>query len=91
MTKYIAHRGYALKKTENTFDAFRFSAGTNCFGIETDVHVTKDGEFVVFHDDSTLRLCGEEYIIEQTSLETLRGLRINKEFQIPTLAEYIEI
>ena len=95
-TKYIAHRGFALKRMENTLDAFKYAAESSCYGIETDVHVTKDGEFVVFHDDSTLRLCREEHIIEETNCDRLQELRINDTFnnskvKIPTLKEYLAI
>ena len=90
-TKYIAHRGFALKKTENTIDAFKFAAGSKCWGIETDIHVTKDGEFVAFHDDSTLRLCGQEHIIEDTNFDKLKHLKINDTHKIPTLGEYLAI
>ena len=95
-TKYIAHRGFALKKMENTIDAFKFASKSQCWGIETDVHVTKDGEYVAFHDDNTLRLCGEEYIVEETDFAKLSELRINDalnntKVKIPTLGEFISI
>lgn len=95
-TEFIAHRGFSSKEMENTIEAFKYSAKSSCYGIETDIHVTKDGEFVVFHDDSTLRLCGEEYIIEETNHSKLMELRINDTFQsskvkIPTLNEYLTI
>ena len=91
-TKYIAHRGFANLQTENTIAAFQFAAKSNAFGIETDVHVTRDGKFVVFHDDNTIRLCGQEYIIEDTDFDCLRGLTITTPVaQIPTLDEYITI
>lgn len=55
-----AHRGLHDKKRgipENSFPAFRaaIEAGD---GIELDVHLTKDGQVVVFHDDTFERICG---------------------------------
>lgn len=55
-----AHRGLHDKKRgipENSFPAFRaaIEAGD---GIELDVHLTKDGQLVVFHDDTFERICG---------------------------------
>jgi len=94
-TKYIAHRGYALEKMENTKEAFEYAGKSKCYGIETDVHRTKDGKYVVYHDDSTLRLCGKECIIEDTNFKELLNLSIqdtaNNLYKIPTLQEYIEI
>jgi len=45
----------------------------------------------VFHDDSTLRLCGQEHIIEKTDFKTLANLKIRGEHKIPTLNEYLRI
>ncbi len=56
-TLHIAHRGGARLAPENTMRAFRQAVdvhGTQM--IETDVHLTRDGEVVVFHDD-TLERC----------------------------------
>lgn len=80
---------------ENTKEAFEFAGKSNCWGIETDVHRTKDGKFVVFHDDSTLRLCEIEHIIEDTNYADLIKVLIkdskNNLYTIPTLEDYVEI
>ena len=48
ITHYI-HRGLAKKNfKENTIPAFKYSFKKN-YGIETDLHVTKDNRFVCFH------------------------------------------
>jgi len=90
-TKYIAHRGFQSRNIENTIEAFEYAASTKAFGIETDVHITKDKQFVCFRDDSTLRLCGKEMVIEQTTLGELQKLKIMGKYKIPTLEEYIKI
>ena len=94
--KIIAHRGYALKRMENTLAAFEYAAKSKAYGIETDVHVTKDGEFVVYHDDSTLRLCKREVVIEEATLDELQQNLIydtftNHRVVIPTLKQYLDI
>ena len=66
-----AHRGLHDKKRgipENSFPAFRaaIEAGD---GIELDVHLTKDGQLVVFHDDTFERICGRRGRVEDTSYE----------------------
>jgi len=90
-TKYIAHRGFAQRATENTIEAFEIAAKSTAYGIETDVRITLDKKVVCFHDESTLRLCGEEHIVEDTTLEKLETLKINGKHKIPTLEEYINI
>lgn len=46
----IAHRGAARLEPENTLPAFRRAMELGANGIETDVCVTSDGHFVVWHD-----------------------------------------
>ena len=72
----IAHRGMSGLEMENTASAFVAAGQRSHFGIETDVHRTADGEFIVIHDDNTKRVAGDEMIAEQTSYRTLRSLRL---------------
>ncbi len=51
----IAHRGGAGLWPENTLYGFERAAALGVDVIETDVHVTKDGELVIFHDDTVDR------------------------------------
>ena len=48
----IAHRGGAGLWPENTMDAFRHALEFGADGIELDVHLTRDGQPVVHHDES---------------------------------------
>ena len=41
---------------ENTNSAFIVAGNRSYFGIETDVHITADGKFVVIHDDNTAQV-----------------------------------
>lgn len=96
----IAHRGLSGLEKENTCAAF-VAAGNreSYFGIETDVHRTADGQFVIIHDDNTARVGVDSLIVENSSFETLRKLRLTdidgergrSDLGIPTLAEYIGI
>src|SRR5436190_6076763 len=49
-TLNIAHRGGAGLWPENTLAAFRNAVAMGADGAELDVHLSKDGEVVVFHD-----------------------------------------
>ena len=98
--KMIAHRGLSGLEQENTCAAF-VAAGNRAkyFGIETDVHKTADGRFVVFHDDDTARVGLDRLVVEHTTLQTLRALQLTDldgargraDLVIPTLEEYIGI
>lgn len=70
----VAHRGGARVAPENTLVAFDLARDLGADAIETDVHLTRDGEVVVFHDDDTLRLCGVPGTIEARTLDEVRAL-----------------
>ena len=46
-----AHRGNSSVYPENTMSAFRSAVDLGVHGIETDVHMTKDGILVITHDE----------------------------------------
>ena len=95
----IAHRGLSGLELENTNSAFIAAANRSYYGIETDVHVTADGQFIIIHDDNTKRVGGDEMIVEKTCFETLRAIRLvdkdgkkgRKDLLMPSLEEYIGI
>ena len=51
--KMVAHRGVSGLELENTCAAFVAAGNRSYFGVETDVHVTKDGKFVITADRFT--------------------------------------
>lgn len=98
--KMIAHRGFSCTETENTCAAFVAAGNRTHFGIETDIHVTKDGKFIVIHDDRTGRVAGDDMVVEETCFDTLRAVRLlNREdgqksrgdLIMPTLKEYLSV
>ena len=48
--RVLAHRGASGYELENTLAAFRRAVAMNADGIELDVHATRDGALVVYHD-----------------------------------------
>lgn len=92
-TKMIAHRGAGKVWVENSLPAFRNAAKCSYWGIETDIHCTKDGKYIIIHDDETDRVTGEHYVVEETDFDTLRNLHLlgleGDEARLPTLEEYI--
>lgn len=91
-TVFIAHRGLSGIYTENTLIAFEEAGKRTYYGIECDVHVTRDGKYVIFHDDNTGRLCKKDLIIEDTDFDTLRSLEFKDGVsKMPTLEEYLQV
>lgn len=96
-THMVAHRGLSGIELENTNAAFIAAGNRSYYGIETDVHKTADGEFVVIHDDDTNRVCEQHMPVEGTDFDTLRGLLLTArdgqkdraDMKVPTLREYI--
>lgn len=70
----FAHRGFSGKYPENSPLAFqKVDEETECDGIESDVHITKDGQLVIFHDASVERTSnGTGWIKDKTFEEMLQ-------------------
>ncbi len=92
-TLMIAHRGLSGVEIENTIPAFVAAGSRSYYGIESDVHITRDGKFVIFHDDITGRVMEKNILVEQSELHALEQLKYkeNKTLKMPTLAEYINV
>ncbi len=73
-TLVVAHRGLSGIEKENTNAAFVAAGNRSYYGIETDIHRTADGHFVVNHDDDLARVAGEKIPVEAVSLSTLQGV-----------------
>ncbi len=98
-TRMIAHRGASALERENTVAAFLAAANRSYYGIETDVHRTADGHFVLIHDETTGRVAPIDIPVEESSWADLRaiqlhdthGLSTRGDLVIPELSEYAAI
>ncbi len=98
-TLIIAHRGLSGIEPENTNAAFVAAGNRSYFGIETDIHKTLDGEFVICHDNHLGRTAGVEIDTESSTLAELQsiplfdsdGIADRIDLRTPTLANYIKI
>ena len=54
--KVWGHRGASGYAPENTLEAFDLSVKQGADGVELDVHLTRDGELVVTHDEEISRV-----------------------------------
>ena len=90
-----AHRGCSMAYPENTLPAFEAAAKLpNVAGVELDVQLSKDGEIVVFHDESVSRVTDGDGRIADLTLQELRELRFKHDRSqtfIPTLRETLEL
>lgn len=88
----FAHRGYFSNQKlipENSMPAFR-EAVKHGYGIELDVHLTKDHRVVVFHDDTLTRMCRSDHTIEEMTYDELQAYRLlNTPEKIPLLSDVL--
>lgn len=98
-TLMIAHRGLSGIEKENTIAAFIAAGNRSYYGIETDVHVTADGKYIIIHDSDTKRISGISAIAENTDFDTLRSIPLTDidkkhgriDLRLPSLDEYIKV
>jgi glycerophosphoryl diester phosphodiesterase len=90
----FAHRGGArhpdLPGLENTHAAFAHAVGLGYRYLETDVHVTRDGVLVAFHDALLERVTDGVGSIEALESSALAGVRVAGRERVPTLASLME-
>lgn len=88
----IAHRGMHNENiTENGMNAFK-EAIKNEVAFEFDIHLSKDNELIVCHDENLKRTTGKEGIIEDLSLKEIKdNYHLLDGGEIPTLKEVLEL
>ena len=88
----IAHRGlWNDQFPENSLGAYQraIEKGLN---IEIDVHLLSDGDFAVFHDPTTGRMCDKNVKVSSLSAADLKNFKLKgTEYTIPTLKEFLEL
>lgn len=58
----IAHRGASMLAPENTLASANLAAGKGVYGLETDVHISRDGFPFLMHDDTLARTTNAEIL-----------------------------
>lgn len=97
MTLNIAHRGASAYAPENTVAAFDKAVEQGADAIELDLHLSRDGDLVVIHDDTLDRTTDANGPVHELNLKDLKrldaGRWFGKEFageRIPTLTEVLQ-
>lgn len=97
MQRIYAHRGASGYAPENTLEAFELAVNMGADGVELDVHIAKDGELVVAHDEAVDRVSNGSGLICRMTTAELKRLRFNRthpEYEratLPTLREVFEL
>jgi len=87
----IAHRGANNVAPENTLKSFKKAIELGADYVEFDVHLSRDGEIIIMHDENTLRTTGKDGLIKNMTLKELKKLDAGEGETIPTLDELIEV
>jgi len=86
---HLIHRGIVNKNyKENLLNSFKASFKKG-YGIETDIHATKDGEFVCFHDFTLKRIHKINKSIKNLSYSAI--LNLTKKNPIPLLKDLLKL
>ena len=101
----FGHRGASGECPENTIESFERALAQGAMAIETDVHLSRDGEVVVFHDADLARTTNEAGPVAERSLAELEqldaGYRFSRDgetfpyrgkgIRIPTLHQVFQV
>ena len=86
----IAHRGGSLEGEENTLANFARAVALGYGHVETDVHLSADGEVVIHHDPTLSRMTGDPRAIAGLSWAELSQVRTHGGAPIPRLDDLLE-
>jgi glycerophosphoryl diester phosphodiesterase len=92
-----AHRGGALLWPENSLLAFRNALALGAEFLETDVHLTRDGQLVILHDPTLDRTTTGQGAVRDVTAAQLTGMRLKAadgtvtSEPVPMLAQLLEL
>jgi len=86
----IAHRGGSLENEENTLPAFAHAVALGYSHLETDVHLTRDGEVVIHHDPTLLRMTGDRRAIADLTWRDLQTVLTPRGAGVARLSDLLE-
>lgn len=88
--RILAHRGLPIDHAENTLGAFRAAVDTGVEILETDVHLSKDGQVIVAHDPDLERVAGRPGLVSDFTAAELADMDLGFGQGFPTLVEVLE-
>ena len=88
---HLIHRGIVNKNyKENLLNSFKQSFKKG-FGIETDIHATKDNKFVCYHDFTLTRIFKKKQSIKNLNYQKLKEISLKQNKPIPLLQDLLKI
>jgi glycerophosphoryl diester phosphodiesterase len=90
-TKYIGHRGARGEKPENTLLGIRYALELGLDGVEIDVHLSKDEELIIIHDETLDRTTNGHGLITKSTIKEIKKLDAGLGEKVPTLSEVIDL
>lgn len=96
-TRICAHRGASGYAPENTLEAFQLAVDLKADAVELDVHLSRDRQLVVAHDERVDRVSNGSGLISQLTLRDIKKLLFNavhpayQEARAPTLEEVFDL
>lgn len=85
----FAHRGGASEAPENTMPAFEHAVALGYRYVETDVHVTADGELIAFHDDRLDRVTDGTGVIAELPWARVQSALVDGREPIPRFEDLL--
>jgi len=85
----FAHRGDGEAAPENTAAAFESAVGLGFRYLETDVHCTRDGVLIAFHDDRLDRVTDQRGSIARLDYADVASARVLGREPIPLMEELL--
>lgn len=97
--KMVAHRGLSGLAPQNSVPAAELAVEYGYDGCEFDIHTTKDGKWVVIHDDTVDAMTDGTGDVESFTFEEIRKLRLDsgngienyEKLKVPTLEEILDV
>lgn len=94
--RIIAHRGYSNIAPENTIPAYKMAGEYGFYGAEADVYETKDGYYILMHDETVDRTTTGTGLVSELTLAQIKELTVDfganiSEYpmlRVPTLEEF---
>ena len=86
---HLIHRGILNKKyKENNLKSFEASFKKG-YGIETDIHITKDQEFICFHDFTLNRIFKKKISVKNINYDQIKKISSKYKKPIPLLKDLL--
>jgi glycerophosphoryl diester phosphodiesterase len=86
----VGHRGTTVFADENTIAAFTIAWEQGLDVIECDPKLTRDGVYVIMHDDDVDRTTDGHGAVADLNLAQVKKLRTHSGLAVPTLLEVLE-